>query len=140
MHSVCLDIFSMPPTAWEEVEFDSLLLCVDRLSGWIVACPTQKQGLTAQKAAHLMLEHGWGPFGVPATIHSDQGPQFVGQWWKTMCARLGIHQTYSQPHRPRANGRAEGAGQRLLSILKKFAHGACPEWGASLAQGTQTPS
>ena len=48
------------------------------------------------------------------------GPQFIGQWWTTMCARLGIHHTYSPPHRPRANGRAERAGQQLLSILKKL--------------------
>ena len=37
-----------------------------------------------------------------------------------MCGRLGIHQTFSQPHRPRANGRAERAGQQLLSTLKEI--------------------
>ena len=37
-----------------------------------------------------------------------------------MCAKLGVHQTFSQPHRPRANGRAERAGQQLLSALKKL--------------------
>jgi len=120
MHSVCLDLFSMPTTNWNSQEFDSILLCVDRLSGWIVAAPTLTLGLSAEKAAHLILEHGWEPFGIPATVHSDQGPQFVGAWWNTMCARLGIHQTFSQPHRPRANGRAERAGQQLLSTLKKL--------------------
>ena len=120
MHSVCLDVFAMPPTTWEDVEYDSILLCVDRLSGWIVACPTLKVGLTAEKAAHLILDKSWDPFGIPTTVHSDMGPQFVGQWWRTMCARLGIHQTFSQPHRPRANGRAERGGQQLLSVLKKL--------------------
>ena len=118
MHSVCLDIFSMPPVSWENAEYDALLLCVDRLSGWIVACPTLKMGLTAERAAHLILDKGWEPFGVPVTVHSDNGPQFVGQWWRTLCARLGVQQTFSQPHRPRANGRAERAGQQLLSVLK----------------------
>ena len=37
-----------------------------------------------------------------------------------MSAKLGIHQTFSQPHRRRANGRAERAGQQLLSVLKKL--------------------
>ena len=120
MHSVCLDVVAMPPTQWLEVDYDCILLCVDRLSGWLVACPTTKSGLTAERAAHLLLEKGWEPFGVPATIHSDMGSQFVGQWWKTMCAKLGVHQTFSQPHRPRANGRAERAGQQLLSALKKL--------------------
>ena len=98
MHSMCLDVFSMPSTQWLDQEYDSILLCVDRLSGWMIACPTLKLGLTAEKAAHLVLDRGWEPFGIPATIHSDMGPQFVGQWWKTMCGRLGIQQTYSQPH------------------------------------------
>jgi hypothetical protein len=120
MHSVCLDIFSMPTTQWLGSDYDAILLCVDRLSGWITACPTLKLGLTAENAAHLILDKGWEPFGIPATIHSDMGPQFVGQWWKTMCGRLGIQQTTSQPHRPRANGRAERAGQQLLSVLKKL--------------------
>ena len=120
MHTVCLDVFAMPPTQWQGQAYDSILLCVDRLSGWIVACPTLKVGLTAEKAAQLLMERGWEPFGVPATIHSDQGPQFVGQWWRTMCARLGVQQTFSQPHRPRANGKAERAGQQLLSIIKKL--------------------
>ena len=120
MHSVCLDIFAMPSTQWRGVDYDAILLCVDRLSGWIVACPTLKLGLTAEKAAHLLLESGWEFFGIPATVHSDQGAQFVGQWWGTLCASLGIQQTFSQPHRPRANGRAERAGQQILSILKKL--------------------
>jgi len=118
MHSVCLDIFSMPSTFWRGQDFDAILLCVDRLSGWIVACPTLKQGLTAENAAHLLLEKGWEPFGLPATVHSDQGAQFVGQWLGTFCAMLGVQQTFSQPHRPRANGRAERAGKQLLSVLK----------------------
>jgi len=120
MYSVSLDIFSMPLVRWEGQEYDSILLCVDRLSSWIIACPTLKQGLTADKAAHLLLEKGWEPFGVPALVHSDMGPQFVGQWFRTMCSRLGVQQTFSPPHRPRANGRAERAGQTLMSILQKL--------------------
>lgn len=120
MHHVSLDIFSMPPTEWQEENFDCILLSVDRLSGWITAVPTTKHGLTAERAAQLLLDRCWGPFGVPATVHSDQGPQFVGAWWRTICARLGVHQTFSQPHRPQANGRAERAGQQLLSYLRKL--------------------
>ena len=84
MTSVALDVFSLPRVEWQGNTFDSLLLCVDRLSGWIIAKPTTKLGLTAEKAAHLVMENGWDTFGIPAIITSDQGPQFVGQWWRTM--------------------------------------------------------
>ena len=110
----------MPPTTWEDMEFDSILLAVDRLTGLIVACPTLKVRLTAEKAVKLMWENGWELFGIPTTIHSDMGPQFVGLWWKALCAKLGIQQTFSQPYRPRANGKAERAGQQILTILRKL--------------------
>ena len=79
-----------------------------------------KLGLTAERAAHLILDNGWESFGIPSVITSDQGLQFVGQWWKTMCARLGIRQAFSQAYRPQANGRAEVAGKSLISILRKL--------------------
>ena len=94
--SVCLDIFSMPPEVWCGIGYDCMLVCVDRLSGWIVAKPTQNVVLTAEKAAHLMMDDGWNIFGVPETVTSDQGPQFAGTWWKTMCSRLGIGKTLAK--------------------------------------------
>ena len=120
MSSVCLDIFWQGPAQFEGVEYDSFLLCVDRLSGWIMAKPCTKVGLTAEKAAHLMMDGGWDVFGIPAIITSDQGPQFVGQWWRTMCARLGIRQSFSQAYRPQANGRAEVAGKTIQDLLRKL--------------------
>ena len=99
MSSVAIDIFSLPSVEWRGNNFDSLLVCVDRHSGWIIARPCTKVGLTAERAAHLMLDGGWETFGIPSVITSDQGPQFAGQWWKTMCARLGIRQAYSQAYR-----------------------------------------
>jgi len=92
---------------------------VDRHSGWIIARPCRRQGLTAEKTAHLMLDGGWEIFAVPSIITSDQGSQLVGQWWKTMCAQLGIRQAFSQAYRPQANGRAEVAGKTLIGILRK---------------------
>ena len=86
----------------------------------MVARPSTKLGLTAKKAATLMLEGSWDTFGVPTQINSDMGAQFVGQWWRTLCARLGIRQAYSQAHRPQANGRAKRAGQQIIELLKKL--------------------
>jgi transposase InsO family protein len=119
MSSVALDIFSLPRVDWQGESFDSLLLCVDRLSGWVIARPTRKAGLTAQRAAHLIMDNRWETFGLPAIITSDQGTQFVGQWWRTMCARLGIRQGYSQAYRPQANGRAEVTGKTLIGLIRK---------------------
>ena len=118
--SVCLDVASFPPVEWLGEIYDSVLLCVDRLSGWIIARPTTLAGLTAEKAAHLILDHGWNEVGIPSIITSDLGSQFIGFWWKTICARLGIRQAYSQAYRPQGNGRAEVAVKKLKTVLRKL--------------------
>ena len=131
MSSVALDVFSLPIVQWQGGTFDSLLLCVDRLSGLVIARPTAKVGLTAAKAAHLMMDNGWDTFGVPAIITSDQGPQFVGQWWRTLCEILGIRQGYIQAYRPQANGRAE-VSKTLIALLRKAWIVDHPNWVEAL--------
>ena len=120
MASVCLDIFSMPPTEWLEKPFDCYLLCVDRLTGWMIARPTTKQGLTGEKAANLLMDSSWGEVGIPSVVTCDQGTQFTSQWFMTMCLRLGIRMAFSQAHRPQANGRAEICGRILQLTLRKM--------------------
>ena len=119
MTSVCLDIFRMPRVTWRKREYDGFLLCVDRLSGWIIAKPCLYAGLTAEEAAHLMMDGGWETFGIPSVITSDQGAHFVGQWWRTWCARMGVRQAFSQAYRAQANGRAERAGKSLKDLMRK---------------------
>lgn len=132
MASVCLDIFSMPAVDWQGETFDCFLLCVDRHSGWTLARPARKAGLTGKKAAHLLLDGCWGEMGLPAIVTSDQGTQFTAQWWDTMRARLGIQAVYSQAHRPQANGRAEVAGKVLQELLRKMAQGSDFNWVEAL--------
>ena len=97
-----------------------MVVCVGRHSGWIVAIPETYNGLTGMKVAKEMLKVQWRPFGIPTRITSDQGSHFVNNWWKTMCAMLGINHIYTQPYHHQANGRAERAGQKIMKILRKL--------------------
>ncbi|EPS66700.1 hypothetical protein M569_08075, partial [Genlisea aurea] len=118
--SVALDVFSLPLVEWQGEFYDSILLCVDRATNWILAKATSAKGLTGEKAAHLLLEGGWGEIAIPSIVTSDQGPQFISQFFRTWCARLGVRQAFSQAYRPQANGRAEVAGRTLLTVLRKL--------------------
>ena len=120
MASVALDNFKMTPVVFEGQSYDSMALCVDRHSGWIIAVPCLNKGLTGSKVAKLMLQHQWRPFGIPSIITSDKGSQFVSAWWQTMCSLLGIRQAYSHVYNHRANGRAEKAGQQLIERIKRL--------------------
>ena len=78
MVSVSMDLFKLPPVVWEGVTYDTLIVCVDRHSGWVVAIPEVGKGLTGEKVARAMVRHQWRPFGVPSMVTSDQGSQFIG--------------------------------------------------------------
>ena len=109
--SIAIDIFSMPPEDFEGDTYNSIIICVDRHSGWIVAIPTNKTGLTSEKVAKL-LYYKWTDLGggIPSVITSDQGPQFTGKFFNAFCSLLGIRQAFTQAYRAQANGRAERAG------------------------------
>jgi len=46
--------------------------------GWMIGRPTAKKDLTAEKAAHLVLDGGWESFGIPAIVTSDRGNSLWG--------------------------------------------------------------
>jgi hypothetical protein len=111
MTSIAIDLFKMPHVLYEGVEYNTMAVCVDRHSGWIVAVPCLDKGLTGSKLAKEMLKFQWRPFGIPSIISSDQGSQFVSSWWQNLCSLLGIRQAFLQAYHHQANGRVERAGQ-----------------------------
>ena len=118
MTSVSLDLFKMPMVTEGQEMYNTLVVCVDRHSGWIIALPCLEKGLTGPKIAKMMMRE-WRKFGVPSIVTTDQGSHFVSEWWKSMCAELGIRQAYAQGYHHQSNGRAEMAGQQLQEILRK---------------------
>ena len=118
--SVSMDVFQLPQVEWMGITYNAMVIYIDRHSGWVFALPTQYEGLTAEKLAKMMLHQNWLQFGIPAIITSDQGPQFVGKWFQTVCSTLGIRQAYSQAYRPQANGRAERAGGVVIQMLRRL--------------------
>ena len=128
MWSVFMDVFAMPEVTVEGETYDCVIPAVDRHSGYIVAVPGKKSkkmdkkdkhgvGLQAKKGGHAMIRHWLTIFDVPAVICSDQGSQFVGTWFRTMCKHMGIRHAKTVAYHTRCNGRAEVARRQAF---KKF--------------------
>jgi hypothetical protein len=117
--SVCNDLFIMPETEYDGKLYNVFAACVNRHSGWIVATAHHTKGLTAANVAKAMYRNWWSPHGIPSVITSDRGPQFVGAWWRTMCAEHGIRHAYSQAHHHPVSGRDEKAGIQIQQQLRK---------------------
>ena len=85
MDSVTIDLFAMPEVTHEGKKFDTLAVCVDKLSGW----------LTSEKVAKAMYLR-WAIFGVPSLVHSDRASHFSAGWWRAICATVGVKVVYGQ--------------------------------------------
>ena len=104
----------------EQKTYDVMVACVERDSGWIVAVPCQRKGLTGAGVAQKMLKHQWQLFGLPNVITSDQGSHFLNAWFGTLAAALGVRQAFSHAYHHQANGRIKRAGQQLMEHLRKI--------------------
>ena len=128
MANVALDFFSLPTAEWEGKRYDMIALCVDRMSGWIVAIPGSNVGMTAKWVATKMFHEHWRLFGTPAVVWTDKGPQFASEWWTSLCALMGVRVAYSHAYLHQANGRAERAGRQVIEKLRVETLDSCFNW------------
>ena len=96
MDSIVLDEFHYPSTSHDGEGYDQRLLCVCRLSGYLIAIPIPKprhedknEGLTEKRAAHVIMERLVDRFRAPREICSDHGQQFVSHYFQTLCSKIG---------------------------------------------------
>uniref|UniRef100_A0A2N9EW67 Integrase catalytic domain-containing protein n=1 Tax=Fagus sylvatica TaxID=28930 RepID=A0A2N9EW67_FAGSY len=69
-------------------------------------------------------------FGIPRVLVSDNGKQFNNPRFRQFSQELGIHNHYSSPGHPQANGQVEVTNRSLLKLIKSRLEGAkglCPE-------------
>ena len=103
-----------------------LLVAVDKFTKWIEAMPvTNQKGKTAVKFFESIVYR----FGVPHSIITDNGSNFISEEFQNFCEGLGINITYASVAQQQTNGQVEkangliGAGikKRLMSPLERKA-------------------
>ena len=80
----------MNPIKFEGKLFDCMVVIVDRHSGWVIAFPESRVGLTAKRVARQTLFPHWDLFAIPRIVVSDKGPQFAAALWKTLCSHMDV--------------------------------------------------
>ena len=58
-------------------------------------------------------------FGAPREICSDHGPQFVSQYFQTLCSKIGARSTMCLAGRHQCNRKAENTGKQLRRAVAK---------------------
>jgi transposase InsO family protein len=120
--SVAMDFVTLPEAKHPETgaKVDYALVIVCRLTGYILAIPCRKEGLTSRKAAGLFLHHCAFFMGIPREIHSDNQTNVSSEFFDALCGLAGISQARSIIYRPQSNGRAERAVQSIVNSLRQY--------------------
>ena len=106
--SLCMDFVDLEKCKSPDGNlYDCAFVIVCRLSGYIVAIPCKKEGLTAKRLAELFLSNCVNFMGLPNEIVSDNDHLISSSFFKTLCELVGIEQHFSIIYRPKGNGRAE---------------------------------
>ena len=85
--------------------FSYLLTIVDRFTRWPEAIPLTD--ISARSCAIAFLSHWVARYGVPATLTSDRGRQFVSELWKRTASLLLTSINTTTSYQPQANGMVE---------------------------------
>jgi hypothetical protein len=87
-------------------KFDSIWVIVDRLPKSTHFIPVHTN-YNVQKYAEIYIAHVLCLHGVPKTIISDRGLQFVARFWEQLHTSLGTHLIHSSAYHPQTDGQTE---------------------------------
>ncbi len=115
-----------PERRWQDISVDfvvelpesggytNIMVVVDRLSKMrhLIPCSSIK----APDVARLFLHHVWKHHGLPDSIVSDRGSQFVSAFWDELTQQLKIKARLSTAFHPESDGQTE----RMNSIMEQY--------------------
>jgi transposase InsO family protein len=83
--------------------YDSIWVIIDRLTKIAHFLPVKVKYTVATYAA-LYIARILSLHGVPKTIVSDRGPQFVAKFWEALHKSLGTKLLHSPAYHPQTSG------------------------------------
>ncbi|XP_015277400.1 PREDICTED: uncharacterized protein K02A2.6-like [Gekko japonicus] len=130
-----------PPQKWESsgkpwsrlhmdfagpVQGQMFLIIVDAWSKWLEV--VQMNATTSTAVIHA-LRRLFATHGLPDTLVSNNGPQFVSEEFKTFLSDNGIRQITAAPFHPASNGQAERMVRTAKEALGRLTEG---DWSVRL--------
>jgi hypothetical protein len=137
-----LQPLSIPEWKWEEIGmdfitglprtrkgYDSIWVIVDRLTKSAHFLPVRVD-YRADQYADLYVSQILRLHGVPRSIISDRGPQFIARFWEHLHSYLGTKLIRSLAYHPQTSGQVERVNQILEDMLRAcvLSSGSWEEW------------
>jgi hypothetical protein len=125
-----LQSLPIPTWKWEDISmdfimglprtakgYDSIWVIVDRLTKIAHFLPV-KTYYPVLTYAELYIARILSLHGVPKTIVSDRGPQFVSKFWEELHKSLGTKLLHSSAYHPQTSGQTERVNKILEDMLR----------------------
>ena len=106
-------------------------MIVDQFSKWGVCVPLPEQ--TSKTMAWGFFEHFMSIYGCPLQIHTDQGRNFDGQYFQTLCELLRVVKTRTTYYHPSTYGQVERYNCVVLQFIRCFLDNKQKEWDEHLS-------
>ena len=103
-----------------------MLTCQDNLSKYLLAIPMMTQ--TAEEVALNFMRYVVLQYGIPCSIVTDQGTQFMGDVLRRLCKLLKVHKINTSACRPESNGALERTHKTTIEYLRCFCNPRGTDW------------
>ena len=107
--------------------YNMVAIFVDRLGKRPITIPV-RDTITARQLAPLFLLHVVRHVGVPESVVSDRGPQFVSDFWDEFCKRIGTKLKLSTANHPQTDGQTEIVNQYFDQRLRPYVNYYQDDW------------
>lgn len=131
---VALDIVGPLPESLEGYQY--LLTFQDDLSKFVGAVPIKNQD--ADTVARAFVKHVVLRFGIPESVLTDQGSNFLSDLFKRVCKLLKIKKYASTAYHPQTNGALERSHRTMKEYLRSFIDANLSDWSEIIDFGIFT--
>ncbi|KAH0611537.1 uncharacterized protein H6S33_010802 [Morchella sextelata] len=107
--------------------YNAILVVVDRLTKMRHFIPTTKEA-DSKEVARLYIDNVWKLHGLPETMVSDRGTQFVAEFWRSLCDRLEISPKFSTAFHPQTDGQTERINAVMEQYLRSYVSYQQDDW------------
>lgn len=106
---------------------DFVLVVVDRLSkmAHFLAC---KSSITAQQTSQLFVDRVWSLHGLPKSIVTDRGRQFLNKFNTALLKLIGTKHNCTSAYHPESDGQTERVNRILGEMLRHFTNLKYTDW------------
>lgn len=115
----------------DEEGHDFAFVVMDRLSKKSLSIPCNKE-IDAKGMAQIFVTYWVRNWGMPDSIVSDRGPQFVSTFWSELCRILGTKVKLTTAYNPNVDGQTEIMNQYIKQRLRPFCTYYQDNWGQLL--------